>query len=188
MLLIAKLLGMQINRYFIYTFALFLVSSISWAADTNVALLYSGPGACPENCVSAATDRAQAQGFKVRLVTEKNWPADLFDGARLWIQPGGQSKVVAQALSHEQKDRIRKFIAGGGGYVGFCAGAFFASQAIVLSDGTAYGAELLGILGDFCAFASRHRRDDRQCQLAGKDTANVLGRRTLFYSTAPAGN
>ena len=54
----------------------------------------------------------------------KNWDEQKLNGAAVWIQPGGHSDQVAKAMSHQQKQRLRKFIADGGGYVVFAPADF----------------------------------------------------------------
>lgn len=43
------------------------------------------------------------------------------------IQPGGSGGKQGRHLKEEGRDKIRKFIGGGGGYIGICAGAYLAS-------------------------------------------------------------
>jgi glutamine amidotransferase-like uncharacterized protein len=49
------------------------------------------------------------------------------EGAVVWVQPGGHSWNAAHALGAKKMERLRRFVSEGGGYVGFCAGAFLAS-------------------------------------------------------------
>lgn len=115
-------------------------------ASAPVALVYDGFGVCPEDCAKAAAEVAHQAGYDVRFVNEHWWrPADFAD-ASIYVQPGGHSAEVAQALSHTQKEELRRFVREGGGYVGLCAGAFFASARTRLEDGSFINDERLGLI------------------------------------------
>jgi glutamine amidotransferase-like uncharacterized protein len=96
------------------------------ASDRPLALVYNGKGACG-TCAKGAANAANAAGLNVLFVDEKLRDFTVFERARVWIQPGGTSSNVIGALTPEYLDHIRSFVASGGGYVGFCAGAFFST-------------------------------------------------------------
>lgn len=124
---------------------LVLVCAAATAATTpaprNVALVYSGPGACPEDCSKAAALQAESVGLEAVFVGPKNSDPTLFDRAAVWIQPGGQSTVVSKNMVKTLKNNIRSFVSAGGAYVGFCAGGFFATEYI--RDNEAIGLGLI---------------------------------------------
>eukprot|EP00405_Crypthecodinium_cohnii_P020615 CAMPEP_0206471156 /NCGR_PEP_ID=MMETSP0324_2-20121206/31381_1 /ASSEMBLY_ACC=CAM_ASM_000836 /TAXON_ID=2866 /ORGANISM="Crypthecodinium cohnii, Strain Seligo" /LENGTH=268 /DNA_ID=CAMNT_0053945399 /DNA_START=211 /DNA_END=1017 /DNA_ORIENTATION=- len=68
------------------------------------------------------------------LEVSKIGPKDILKGAlsdasvALLLMPGGADRFYAQKLGSEGIQLIRKFIEGGGGYVGICAGAYFGSS------------------------------------------------------------
>ena len=101
-------------------------------ADTSarVALVYSGPGACAEGCAEAAADVARRAGLEVHLVKAEDIKPELLKLASVWIQPGGDAIEVANLMSPEQKQLLRDFVHAGGGYLGFCAGAFLADAKV----------------------------------------------------------
>lgn len=139
--------------YVTFTLALFAILLLgSFAAkaqvktEAPVALVYNGDGACPEGCAKAAAEVAIRLGFVVRAINAGNWQERAFQGAQVWIQPGGKSHLVAKALSHEQKERLRRFVASGGGYVGFCAGGFFASQTVKGDESAQQPVEMLNLV------------------------------------------
>jgi len=119
-----------------------------------VALIYQGEGSCEEGCSEASAEVALRAGFEPRFVgpealTAQSTEADvqtLFGNARVWIQPGGVAVTALYAMTPTLRQAIREFVAQGGGYVGFCAGAFMATQRI----GTSRYAGL-GILPGFTA-------------------------------------
>lgn len=98
-------------------------------ADQPLALVYRGPGACT-NCWTSAAQSAKKAGFRVRLVNDHLKDFSVFDHAALWVQPGGKSTTAARAMGEEYLQKIRDFVRSGGGYVGFCAGAFIATSKI----------------------------------------------------------
>ena len=99
-------------------------------AQSGTALIYKGAGSCHEGCSEAAALMAQKAGFTPVYVMPNELDEAKFQSAKLWIQPGGDSVVAANTMRADLKKRIAKFVYDGGGYVGFCAGAFFATRYI----------------------------------------------------------
>lgn len=70
------------------------------------------------------------RGFPVVQVEEVT-AAKIRDGKladyQVVIFPGGSGSKEAAALEEAGREQVRKFVAGGGGYVGICAGAYLAS-------------------------------------------------------------
>jgi glutamine amidotransferase-like uncharacterized protein len=56
--------------------------------------------------------------------TTKEDAENLFRDAALWVQPGGKSSIAVSNMTSQLKDALKQFVREGGGYVGFCAGAF----------------------------------------------------------------
>ncbi|MEI7863975.1 MAG: BPL-N domain-containing protein [Chthoniobacterales bacterium] len=52
------------------------------------------------------------------------------DGAAGVMFPGGSGKAIAKALRPEGVEKVREFVAAGGGYYGVCAGAYFANSGL----------------------------------------------------------
>ncbi len=70
---------------------------------------------------------SETEGFRCRLVSpEAICRGDLrnFD---VLIMPGGSARSQAGHLGPQGREAIRKFVADGGGYLGICAGAYFAT-------------------------------------------------------------
>lgn len=103
-------------------------STTIFAQAKNLALIYKGPGSCPEACSESAAHVAELAGFTTVYVGPNDLDPQLFANAKIWIQPGGHSSEVAKAMSPELKQAIRDFVSGGGAYVGFCAGGFYAGE------------------------------------------------------------
>lgn len=111
----------------VFLLLLSLLSSTAFAFD---ALIWGGPGACKDGCIDAAVHVTKLAGFDPMIVTPENFDASLFETAKLWIQPGGKSGTASNAMGEANREILKKFIAAGGGYVGFCAGAFLTTPKV----------------------------------------------------------
>lgn len=100
------------------------------AAHAATALIYIGRGSCDDRCSEAAANVARLAGLEPRFVTPEMIKPEVFKGAVTWIQPGGNAIKASHALGQKKIRLIRKFVREGGGYVGFCAGAFFADRTV----------------------------------------------------------
>jgi glutamine amidotransferase-like uncharacterized protein len=118
--------------------ALFIFCSAARASGrpADTVLVYRGPGACA-GCPEAVGEVLKAMGRKVQYVkpgmlTEKN-----FSRALLYVQPGGSDRVLdtLEALSKAETDNLRKFVLGGGRYLGICAGGYLAGDRTDDDDG-----------------------------------------------------
>src|SRR6188508_2964080 len=96
---------------------------VSFAQAKPLALVYKGKGACM-GCDLGAAKAALKAGLDVLYVDEKLKDFYIFKKASLWIQLGGKSGVAINSMGREYLNEIKKFVANGGGYVGFCAGGF----------------------------------------------------------------
>jgi glutamine amidotransferase-like uncharacterized protein len=108
------------------------------AGNKNEALIYDGPGNCEDGCFEAAVEVAKMAGLVPRAVkpealTAKSTDLDvkaLFANAKVWIQPGGIANESFYTMNERVADELIEFVKHGGGYVGFCAGAFMATNPI----------------------------------------------------------
>lgn len=82
---------------------------------------------------------AQQAGLSPIFVGPSESNHGVFKNAVVWIQPGGTSKTVGMNMTEELKGWIREFVMGGGGYVGFCAGGFYATSKIGSLDDPGLG-------------------------------------------------
>ena len=97
--------------------------------------IYADAGAHP-NAVRAAAAACMAANLRVRPLTK----GQINDGSfakkiRCLLMPGGWAAHYVRDIDAEGREYIRRFIKTGGGYVGVCAGAYFAC-ATVQWDGT----------------------------------------------------
>ena len=110
----------------------------SYAAIKPIALIYDGPGACKEDCAEAAASIAVAAGFTAKIVhadqtgekIDEKTLSEIFSSASVWIQPGGGAHTAYEAMAPQFREHLIAFVKRGGGYVGFCAGAFIATAKI----------------------------------------------------------
>lgn len=124
-------------RLLLFGFLILFCAPLAWSA-TPVALIYNGTGSCPKACAISVAIAAKEAGLTPRFVSESEIDEDstsedvtaLFDHAKVWIQPGGYAKDAYLAMSAPLKKAITDFVFSGGGYVGFCAGAFMATETI----------------------------------------------------------
>lgn len=112
--------------------ALLFTAPLAMAAKP-LALVYVGPGSCFV-CWTSAAITAKKYGFKVKLVDGKHTSQKTFSKVKLWIQPGGKSRVAAKYMGEKTLEKIRNFVANGGGYTGFCAGGFLSTAIIGTSN------------------------------------------------------
>lgn len=114
------------------SFFVMLITSVLTTAAIAApkALIYKGPGACSDGCAEAFVDIAKQAGFDPEFVGPGAPKAGLFDQVGIWIQPGGYAGTAMQNMNADLKTQLKEFIAGGGGYVGFCAGAFVATKKV----------------------------------------------------------
>ncbi|KAG0168483.1 biotin holocarboxylase synthetase [Apophysomyces sp. BC1034] len=57
-------------------------------------------------------------------------------GCSLFVMPGGRDLPYCENLNGETNARIRHFVHSGGRYLGFCAGAYYASRTVEFEKGT----------------------------------------------------
>ena len=119
-------LGSLILSAFISSF--FIPLSAAQAAPK--ALVYKGPGACEEGCSEAAFEVAKLAGLDPVYVGPDAPDANTFKDAVVWLQPGGHASEMLEAMAPDLQEALRNFLQNGGGYVGFCAGAFVTTQKI----------------------------------------------------------
>ncbi len=112
------------------------LSALSASAREGLVLIYSGAGSCTDGCAEAAAEIPARMGFRIQYVKPEEIKPELLKTAKVWMQPGGDAIVAAKAMGPEGLSAIREFVRAGGGYVGFCAGAFLSDKTVDNSDVT----------------------------------------------------
>ena len=108
--------------------------------------IYAGYGADTESYMKLSV-LLTSMGFNTQLLIPENF-SNLYDLFKfdIIVFPGGRADHMIMALSQEQIDNIREYVAEGGSYMGVCAGAYFASNYTIW-DGVKYG-EISGYILD----------------------------------------
>lgn len=89
--------------------------------------IYAGSGAELARDVEVALDRLALPYCEVNA---RDVRTHRLDKCPLLIVPGGYTARCVDTLGAEGFERIREFVADGGGYVGICAGAYLAAQRV----------------------------------------------------------
>ncbi|EYS94033.1 biotin--protein ligase [Cupriavidus sp. SK-4] len=79
-----------------------------------------------------------ASTYEIRAVMADDirHDATLFDGAVLFVMPGGADLPYCAMLNGAPNARIRHFVEQGGAYLGICAGAYYACRELAFHAGT----------------------------------------------------
>lgn len=94
------------------------------------AVVYRGP-ATIDGCPDAAAEALQAAGLSVDFIGPKErrrLDETGLSGCQLYVQPGGGELETAWPHIKPAKKLLRDFVRGGGGYLGFCLGAYLAGK------------------------------------------------------------
>jgi len=164
----------------------------------TTALIWSGPGVCPENCAEAAGEVAKLAGLTPVYVNSANSDTSaereaLFRDAAVWIQPGGTAVEASKAMGKTLKSALKQWIADGGGYVGFCAGAYLATwrigTSLYLGLGIMPGStKLYPETGHYAMQASRWRGTLREMYWEGGPFLHSLPDSAEAIATYPNGS
>ena len=108
-------------------------------AYTNNIYIYADKGSC-EECIQQCeksfydelTDDYQVYRITAAQILASGWQ----DNTALLVIPGGKAGPYAELLAGKGNDLIRKYIENGGAYLGFCAGAYYASASLEFAKGT----------------------------------------------------
>jgi peptidase E len=98
-------------------------------ASTPKIALYSGNG-CWAESITAGQRMFEWMGYRCEVVSAQRINTEGLDGFNILYIPGGNMYQYALDISSTGKANIRSFVASGGGYVGICGGAYFASRHI----------------------------------------------------------
>ena len=137
----------------LFLFTIYILSHFSFAQTTDIAIYTDeGTGAWQDG-VTAFENFLDWKGISHERITalDVNTVA-LEDFYQAIYFPGGDAYYYKLAINQDGIQHIRELVSAGGGYIGICAGAYFASDSIYweedglldypldLFDGVAYGA------------------------------------------------
>lgn len=141
-----------------------------------LALVWNGDGVCKPGCAPAAADVAKSAGFRVKFVNEQTQDFSFFSEAKLWVQPGGVSVTAMRAMGPVLMQQVREMVAGGGGYIGFCAGAFSATTKIGTTE-----KDGLGLIAGETELYKKTGGEHAMYLVNTKD----YGKRWMYYAGGP---
>lgn len=99
----------------------------STGTATIKAALFDGPGV--SDSVSRFEDDLRvAGGIEVRRVSVPQILAGVLDDVDVVVFSGGSGGGQGRGLGESGRKQVKEFVAGGGGYVGVCAGAYLATS------------------------------------------------------------
>lgn len=160
--------------------------------DASIALVYRGPGACEDGCAEAAFEMATLAGLKAVYVGPNDLDQSqtaqaterLFASAKVWIQPGGVSNEAYYTMTAKMRSALYQFIKNGGGYVGFCAGAFMATSGIG-GTGDPGLAVIPGGTGLFRAYAENPNVVFSLQNVTWKSPSGEMRKRKVYFEGGP---
>lgn len=89
--------------------------------------VYRGPGASRSRS-DLVRILQHAEGFEVSDISPEEIRLGLLKNYRVIVHPGGTGGGQGRALDAKGREQEREFIAGGGGFLGVCAGAYLATS------------------------------------------------------------
>lgn len=147
-----KLLS-KIYKNNIFLFIVFILSHFSFAQTTDIAIYTDDGTGTWQDGITAFENFLDWKGISHERITavEVN-TIELKDFYQAIYFPGGYAYYYKLAINQDGIQHIRTLVAEGGGYIGICAGAYFASDSVDweedglldypldLFDGVAHGA------------------------------------------------
>jgi glutamine amidotransferase-like uncharacterized protein len=116
---------------FLFVTILLYMSHNPAPPEKNVVVaLYSDLGTSEES-VQAAEKMFQWMNYTIALVGADYINTKGLDSFSVLCIPGGNMYQYAQDISSSGMENVRNFIRNGGGYIGICGGAYFASEKVV---------------------------------------------------------
>ena len=128
---------MEAKRYFsLYSFLAVALVLLAHCGDgvveesgEIVVGIYADEGAAP-GCVGPAEKMFEWMGCTNVLLYADDVNGRPLDKIDILYFPGGNSGPYSEKISDAGKDNIRRFVRGGGGYIGTCAGGCFGSDTV----------------------------------------------------------
>jgi glutamine amidotransferase-like uncharacterized protein len=96
-------------------------------AKTIRVAIYADAGASKTGSPQLKASLPKEKGFELELVTAEQIRGGALDEFDVLIHPGGSGSKQGNTLGVEGREKVKKFVEGGGGFIGICAGAYLAS-------------------------------------------------------------
>lgn len=90
--------------------------------------LYRAGGVHPAAFAAARSLCEGREGFALTVAVPEDIRGGILDEHDVVVFMGGSGTVQGRNLGDDGKQRVKEFVAGGGGYIGVCAGAYLALQ------------------------------------------------------------
>jgi glutamine amidotransferase-like uncharacterized protein len=89
--------------------------------------IYAGAGASQKDPSQVKSCLPPSMGFEVETITADDIRDGALDKFDVVIHPGGSASKQGKTLGKDGRERVRRFVKDGGGFIGICAGAYLAS-------------------------------------------------------------
>lgn len=96
----------------------------------RVVAIYSDEGASEVGVASLCSRIKQQLGLMVKTVNAQSILDGVLDDCVMLVIPGGRDLPYCAKLNGKGNQQIRQFVARGGVYLGICAGAYYACEAL----------------------------------------------------------
>jgi hypothetical protein len=131
-----------------------------------------GVGATALDAAMAAFASGGVEAVRVTPDDVRNGALDRFDAV---LFTGGRGSVQGELLGEDGRERVRRFVRGGGGYLGICAGAYLAMQGPPEFN-------KIAIVGAHNLTGDAWQRGSRETRLVPTDRSTPLG---MHYENGP---
>ena len=144
-----------------------------------------------QTCVWEAAEAIKIdKGMEVRFITTSDIANGCLDSLDAIIIPGGGGSRQFMNLGNENQDRIRNFVANGGGVVGICAGAYLFSDTPNYACIAINGAQAIDLEHDnrghgLAKFTLSDEGKSIFPELAARDTSYVVYYEGPVFINAP---
>ena len=119
----------RIGWIFRAAFLTAIASSSGLVAATNTirVAIFSDAGVTKAGITQVERSLPASEGFETKPITAKQIRDGELKNFEVLIHGGGSASKQGETLGNEGRDVVKKYVKGGGGFVGICAGAYLAS-------------------------------------------------------------
>lgn len=120
-------------RYTSSTFRVAFVAVLAVASGLQAApkiirvAIFSDAGVTKAGVKQVEHCLPESQGFEVKTITAEQIRGGALKGFDVLIHGGGSASKQGETLGDKGRKAVKKFVDGGGGFIGICAGAYLAS-------------------------------------------------------------
>ncbi len=108
--------------------AAFTVTSAALAATKPIRVaIFSDAGVTKAGITQVESCLSKSDGFEVKSITAEEIRQGVLKNFDVLIHPGGSASKQGETLGVKGRESVKKFVEGGGGFIGICAGAYLAT-------------------------------------------------------------